>query len=304
MAEQAKIMTLHDHDTGEAISPRTDVKALSGEGKKWNYVGFTEDDKVGLIEGTWPCNRNILDNPRWDKLEYIINQRNVSETIDTPGYFIDRWKLTSGTVQITSDGLVLNGTIVQILENDPGDGVIASVLTSDGLRKATYTKTNKTFTITATGQTILAAKLELGDTQTLAHKEGDTWVLNEIPDYETELLKCLRYQYSPTFNSVGWCTFGVCMCQGNNAIYTFVPLPVKMRVAPTIKFGEKGTTGLCLVANGAYNYYTDNGSITTTTVSAAPYAVRFIMPTGFTVPNGAYGFIQTNSYDLIFDANL
>jgi hypothetical protein len=31
--------------------------------------------------------------------------------------------------------------------------------------------------------TVLAVKLELGDTQTLAHKEGDTWVLNEIPDY-------------------------------------------------------------------------------------------------------------------------
>lgn len=29
----------------------------------------------------------------------------------------------------------------------------------------------------------IAAKLELGDTQTLAHKEGDTWILNEIPDY-------------------------------------------------------------------------------------------------------------------------
>ena len=36
-------------------------------------------------------------------------------------------------------------------------------------------------------------KLELGSTQTLAHKENGVWVLNEIPDYQTELLKCQRY---------------------------------------------------------------------------------------------------------------
>ena len=36
-----------------------------------------------------------------------------------------------------------------------------------------------------------AAKLEIGDTQTLAHQdENGNWVLNEIPDYNEELLKC------------------------------------------------------------------------------------------------------------------
>lgn len=39
--------------------------------------------------------------------------------------------------------------------------------------------------------TILAAKLELGDTQTLAHQDADgNWVLNEMPNYNEELLKC------------------------------------------------------------------------------------------------------------------
>lgn len=41
--------------------------------------------------------------------------------------------------------------------------------------------------------TILAAKLELGPTQTLAHKEGDKWVLNEVPDYGEQLRRCQRY---------------------------------------------------------------------------------------------------------------
>jgi hypothetical protein len=39
----------------------------------------------------------------------------------------------------------------------------------------------------------IAAKLELGDTQTLAHKENDKWVLNEIPDFGEQLRRCQRY---------------------------------------------------------------------------------------------------------------
>lgn len=38
--------------------------------------------------------------------------------------------------------------------------------------------------------TIGAAKLEPGDTQTLAHYDGSNWILNEIPDYEEQLIRC------------------------------------------------------------------------------------------------------------------
>jgi len=42
--------------------------------------------------------------------------------------------------------------------------------------------------------TLRAAKLELGTQQTLAHQDANgNWVLNEIPDYGLELLKCQRY---------------------------------------------------------------------------------------------------------------
>lgn len=40
---------------------------------------------------------------------------------------------------------------------------------------------------------IHAVKVELGDQQTLAHKENDKWVLNEIPDYGEQLRRCQRY---------------------------------------------------------------------------------------------------------------
>lgn len=44
---------------------------------------------------------------------------------------------------------------------------------------------------------VSAVKLEIGDSQTLAHNEGTeanpVWVLNEIPNYTEELWKCQRY---------------------------------------------------------------------------------------------------------------
>lgn len=73
--------------------------------------------------------------------------------------------------------------------------------------------------------TIIAAKLELGSTQTLAHKEGDKWVLNEMPDYGEQLRRCQEY----ALLSQGIME-GVPMCQG----FIFVPTPVTMRSKPVI----------------------------------------------------------------------
>ncbi len=42
-----------------------------------------------------------------------------------------------------------------------------------------------------TSYDILAVKLELGEEQTLAHRENGAWMLNEIPNYEEELFRCM-----------------------------------------------------------------------------------------------------------------
>lgn len=46
---------------------------------------------------------------------------------------------------------------------------------------------------TTEDKTILAVKAELGSQQTLAHKENGQWILNEIPNYREQLLRCLEY---------------------------------------------------------------------------------------------------------------
>lgn len=85
------------------------------------------------------------------------------------------------------------------------------------------------------GIEVSAAKLELGPVQTLAHKEGDTWVLNDPPpNYTLELLKCQRYQVAFMHNICRMSTYN------NNQISFIVNLPVNMISIPTIAIGSLG----------------------------------------------------------------
>lgn len=155
-------------------------------------------DKIGLkavleaIKGKIPTvsNPNLLINP-----DFSINQREISGMFsDTGKYFVDRWRLVSGTVTVNSDGtLTLNGSICQPLENAVGANVTASV--SAGT--AVYDDTTKTFTITGNGVTVSWAKLETGSAATPFIP----------PDPATELMKCQRYYQvidpgSPAFGVV------------------------------------------------------------------------------------------------------
>lgn len=60
---------------------------------------------------------------------------------------------------------------------------------------ADYDTATKTVSITGSGIPIIAAKLELGPVQTLAHQDTDgNWVLNDPPPNKAlELAKCQRY---------------------------------------------------------------------------------------------------------------
>ena len=65
-------------------------------------------------------------------------------------------------------------------------GLLSFTVTSDIINKLIIGFSGST----DNSVTLLAAKLELGDTQTLAHKENGVWVLNEIPDFGEQLRRC------------------------------------------------------------------------------------------------------------------
>ena len=185
----------------------------------------TKADKSEISAASGGNNPNLLDN--WWFVE-PIDQRtyaNIKKAPDT-GYFIDRWRRASGNVTVSKkQGIILNGTIEQVLEFAPEQEVTASYLTSDGIQTATYDSATKTFSITTSEDTlIIAAKLEIGTEQTLARQEDDSWVLNDAPPNPAlELAKCQRYQLIGTFTTA---------FSGIGAL--LLPTPVQMRKKPAL----------------------------------------------------------------------
>ena len=133
---------------------------------------------AGVVKGENLLHNWYFPNP--------VNQRGVSGTISTTGYFIDRWILTSGSVTLTSNGLTLNGTITQILEYAVGTDVTSSTSMYSGTATAAYNNSTKTFMITSSGGTIRAAKLEKGTVSTLPN--------DAPPNFGQQINLCLMHQ--------------------------------------------------------------------------------------------------------------
>lgn len=75
---------------------------------------------------------------------------------------------------------------------------------------------------------IYAIKLELGSSQTLAHLEGGTWVLNEVPKFE-DALKVCQYYLVPIRGD-----FARAVIIGSNTAYFSIHLPHYTGQSPTI----------------------------------------------------------------------
>lgn len=210
-----------------------------------------------------------------------VNQRGKTEYVND-GYTIDRWKIIGvGSVTVGENGLTLTRTgaeyfdlrslyiLPEIIDKVAtfsilSDGVVYSVtakpLTSTpatfpNFQILTSYVDNTVFLVirptNTTPLNIQAVKLELGSTQTLAHKEGDTLVLNEIPDYATELLKCQRYQLA-VIESTG--AYGGIIGYGRvqiaTACWVFIPTPIKMRTVPSLVFNSGSPTNMQIAING------------------------------------------------------
>lgn len=207
-------------------------------------------------------NPNLLDNWYFGR---PVNQRGQTEYTAGGAYTLDRWWVQyDTTLSIVDGGIKIGGKwdVQQYFEttlpnatytlsllykdrtgSDPlrlivgnrTDGDLAQTESKDasGILSVTFStdKSNKV-NFGFTGSTdnsaiIIAIKLELGDTQTLAHKENEKWVLNEIPDFGEQLRRCQRYCVdvtpSLTFNSMYGGTLFSTGCD------FFVPIPVTLR---------------------------------------------------------------------------
>ena len=241
-------------------------------------------------------NDNLLDN--W-YLADPINQRGQEEYIGA-GYTIDRWISSSGNneVQIGADGVNLaiqidGAYFAQRIRPgvlNAGDVCTFSVLTTEGLFFGTETliadgnyhgsiligdnfysqyifengsyqfAVIKNFSNTPASITLIAAKLELGPVQTLAHKDASgNWVLNDPPPNKAlELAKCQRYYLSSYINNPPGTpqTFEnelvLIAIKNDRFNVNGIEFPARMRITPNVTFYAPGS--------GNPGYATESGS--------------------------------------------
>ena len=108
---------------------------------------------------------------------------------------------------------------------------------------------------------VVAAKLELGSQQTLAHQgENGNWVLNEIPDYGEQLRRCQRYDYiiGRTDDAT---PVGLGYAYSDTAVLAVIELPETMRTNPAVsitglvnlRFSESKNISVSSVSNYGFS---------------------------------------------------
>lgn len=84
---------------------------------------------------------------------------------------------------------------------------------------------------------IHAVKVELGGTQTLAHKENGAWVMNEIPDFGDQLRRCMYYAEKIEDGNTPVITNATFIPAGATSA-TFVLPYERKRTYPSIRFND------------------------------------------------------------------
>lgn len=284
--------------TGRKVNGKTlteDVM-LTGE----NIAVSTADSTPISGAVKYRTNPNLLDNWYFGN---PVNQRGQTEYTEDTTYTIDRWWLQyDTTLSVVDGGIKIGGKwdVQQYFENtlpnatytlsllykdrtgsDPlrliagnrTDGDIAQTESKDasGILSVTFSTatSNKVYFGFAgsvdNSATIIAAKLELGSTQTLAHKENGVWVLNEIPDFGEQLRRCQRYLFSTRGTTNYVCAgSGYISVDGTEAIIV-VPTPVSLRATPVCMVNGilhvDTSYGECVTGNNVSLLNVGNGSL-------------------------------------------
>lgn len=209
-------------------------------------------------------NPNLLDNWYFGR---PVNQRGQTEYTTTE-HTVDRWKLDVGGAVTLEDGCICLkksgtywGEYFADFDQFIGMTLTGSVLLSDGtlrtgsfvyngsvnqaqtffsselsfyIQKLSDSQTQCEINSRVDNVKIKAIKLELGDTQTLAHKENEKWVLNEIPDFGEQLARCQRYyrRWTGADNK----PLGVAVRRESKLLELVFSLDTAMRVAPSLTF--------------------------------------------------------------------
>lgn len=143
--------------------------------------------------------------------------------------------------------------------------------------------------------TVKAVKLEFGSQQTLAHKEGGVWVLNEIPKFGDQLAECQRYAVR-IGNAGTYRILGTGVAPNANICGVVVPLPVEMRTIPVATLNGR----IALTNAAGVNIYCTNVTVSAFGVGSIELACA---ASGLS-PSAAYtAYLEAGNY-LLLSADL
>lgn len=118
------------------------------------------------------------------------------------------------------------------------DGGFIISFTSEANLKNPAIRLLTSASVTVSDVTILAAKLELGDTQTLAHQDSSgNWILNEIPDFGEQLRRCMYYAEKVESKDTPAITNSTFVPSGATSAVFILPYARK-RTVPAINFND------------------------------------------------------------------
>ena len=110
---------------------------------------------------------------------------------------VEKWTTLNGktiTVSaLTSDGKLLYKSGTWTPESGPVVYFDNFEFSSAAFVNAQSYQLGRLYVYAGKSADVLAVKVELGSTQTLAHQENGVWVLNEIPNFGEQLRRCQRY---------------------------------------------------------------------------------------------------------------
>ena len=302
-----------------SAAPQTASRTVTFDGVKTPVNDFEAANKIYVDSSI--VRTNLLDNACFLK---PVNQRASSE-YNGAKYTIDRWKSNSATgkLNIEDTGVRITATgstavyYIQIFEKNlpagtytfsalvskcTGSGYIQFIYSDNTNGPALNINGSGLFSFTANANKAInrvvlqananssilfnAVKVEIGSVQTLAYRDNNQWILTEIPNYATELLKCQRYFETSSQNINIFPNFG-----GNYTIpiinrgSCYTVKMIEKRVTPTIGIysANAGTHGNVSVYKSGTGYVDAPAEIAYK--SAKSFAVRNVV-----VPEGTPDF--------------
>lgn len=167
-------------------------------------------------------------------------------------------------------------------------------------------------------KTIIAAKVEISDHQTLVYTDtnGISKLIDPPPNRATELLKCQRYQFVVDSYNNDWAYLGTGLSRSDKErIYGVINIPVPMRCKPVLKlqinpdYDDSGATdqsghkGIG-VYNGQIGVLYRTGTASVETVNGNIIGILLLCNAGYVPSLNIPYIIQSRGCRIIFDANL